>query len=453
MKYFNNIVDTIGNTPLVKLNRITKDIPGLFLAKVEYFNPGNSIKDRIGIKMILDAERDGKLKPGGTIIECTSGNTGMGLALAAINRGYKCIFTTTDKQSKQKLDILRSLGAEVIVCPTNVEPEDPRSYYSIARRLAKEIPNSYHTNQYDNLSNRAAHYEGTGPEIWEQTEGKITHYVTTIGTGGTVMGVAMYLKEKNPSIQVYGIDIYGSLLKKFHDTGEMDENEVYPYVTEGIGEDFVPANYDMKYIDHIEQVTDKDGANMARRLAREEGLFCGYSAGTVMQGLVQLKDKFKKDDVVVVILHDHGSRYVAKIYNDNWMRERGFLVDEVVTAKAITERKKITELVYASPYETVASAFKKMKEMNLTQLPVMEGENNLGSITEHSILQLLMDDTNHRDEEVGKVMRKPFPFVETTATAAEISKQISKENTAVLVKLNSGAVTIITEFDLIEAMA
>lgn len=453
MKYYNNIVETIGRTPLVKLNRITKDMPGLFLAKVEYFNPGNSIKDRIGIKMVLDAEASGKLKPGGTIIECTSGNTGMGLALAAVIRGYKCIFTTTDKQSKQKLDILRALGAEVIVCPTNVEPEDPRSYYSVARRLANEIPNSYHMNQYDNLSNRQAHYESTGPEIWEQTEGKVTHYVTTIGTGGTVMGVAMYLKEKNPDVKVYGIDIYGSLLKKFHDTGELDTNEVYPYVTEGIGEDFVPQNYDMKYIDHIEQVTDKDGANMARRLAREEGIFCGYSAGTVMQGLVQLKDKFKEGDVVVVILHDHGSRYMGKIYNDDWMRERGFLVNEVVTAKAIAERKKINQLVYAVPNETVASAFKKMKEMNLTQLPVMEGENNLGSITEHSILQLLMDNPYHRDDEVGKVMSKPFPFVPLTATATEISKQISKENTAVLVKLNSGALTIITEFDLIEAMA
>ncbi|MCS6934027.1 MAG: pyridoxal-phosphate dependent enzyme [Chitinophagales bacterium] len=453
MKYYNNIVETIGNTPLVKLNRITANLPGLYLAKVEYFNPGNSIKDRIGIKMILDAEAEGRLKPGGTVIECTSGNTGMGLALASVVRGYKCIFTTTDKQSKQKLDILRALGAEVIVCPTNVEPDDPRSYYSVAKRLAKEIPNSVHMNQYDNLSNRAAHYETTGPEIWEQTEGRVTHYVTTIGTGGTIMGVAMYLKEKNPNIQVLGVDVYGSLLKKYHDTGQIDMNEVYPYVTEGIGEDFVPANYDMKYIDHIEQVTDKDGAIMARRLAREEGLFCGYSAGSLMQGLQQMKDRFDKNSIVVCILHDHGSRYVAKIYNDEWMRERGFLIDEPVTARSILESKRMRELVSVSPKETVAASFRKMKEKSLTQLPVMDGNEMVGSISERDILHLLMDNPAHRDDEVGKVMAKPFPIVDLNATAAEISKYINAQNSAVMVKTQSGEWGIITEYDLIDAMA
>src|SRR3954470_24299901 len=310
----NNILETIGNTPLIRLNKITRGIPCTVLAKVEYFNPGNSVKDRMALKMVEVAEQQGKLKPGGTIIEGTSGNTGMGLALAACVKGYKCIFVTTDKQSKEKADILKAVGAEVIVCPTNVDPDDPRSYYSVAKRLEKEVPNSYHMNQYDNLANRLAHYETTGPELWEQTEGKITHLVCTAGTGGTVTGTAMYLKEKNPNIQVWAIDVYGSLLTKYYRTGQVDMSQVHPYISEGFGEDFVPQNYDMSVIDYFEQVTDKDGAVMARRLAKEEGLFCGYSSGSVIQGLYQLKDKLKKGDVVVVLLCDHGSRYVSKVY-------------------------------------------------------------------------------------------------------------------------------------------
>lgn len=323
--YYNNILETIGNTPLIKLNNITKDLPALVLAKVEFFNPGNSIKDRMALKMLEVAEQQGRIKPGGTIIECTSGNTGMGLALAAIIKGYKCVFTTTDKQSKEKMDILRAVGAEVHVCPTNVEPDDPRSYYSVARRLAAEIPNSLHLNQYDNLANRQAHYETTGPEIWQQTEGKITHLVVATGTGGTITGTAMYLKEQNPNIKVWAIDVFGSLLKKYHETGELDMSQVHSYVTEGIGEDFVPENYDFSLIDRFEQVTDKDGAVMARRIAKEEGIFVGYSAGTALQGIMQLKDELKKGDVVVVVFHDHGSRYVGKIYNDQWMREKGYM--------------------------------------------------------------------------------------------------------------------------------
>ena len=344
--WLNNILETIGNTPMIKLNKITKDLPATVLAKVDYFNPGNSIKDRMALKMVEVAEKEGKLKPGGTIIECTSGNTGMGLALAACVKGYKCIFTTTDKQSKEKVDILKAVGAEVIVCPTNVDPDDPRSYYSVAKRLEKEIPNSYLCNQYDNLANRLAHYETTGPEIWEQTEGKITHLVCTAGTGGTVTGVGMYLKEKNPDIQVWAIDVYGSLLTKYFRTGEVDMNEVHPYISEGFGEDFVPENYDMSVIDHFEQVTDKDGAVMARRIAKEEGIFIGYSAGSCLQGLMQLKDRLKKDDVVVCIFHDHGSRYVAKIYNDQWMMERGFL--DVKTFKDIVNARGRKKLSYYS---------------------------------------------------------------------------------------------------------
>ncbi len=321
----NNILETIGNTPLIRLNKITSHLPCIVAAKVEYFNPGNSAKDRMALKMVEAAEQSGKLKPGGTIIECTSGNTGMGLALAAIVKGYKCIFTTTDKQSKEKLDILRAMGAEVFVCPTDVEPDDPRSYYSVARKKAQEIPNSIHLNQYDNLANRQAHYETTGPEIWKQTDGKITHLVVATGTGGTITGTARYLKEKNPAIKVWAMDPFGSLLTKYFRTGEIDHNEVKPYVTEGIGEDFVPENYDMRYIDAFEQVTDKDAALTTRLLAREEGLFCGNSAGTAIKGLLQKGNELKKDDLVVVILHDHGSRYVAKVYNDQWIVDKGFL--------------------------------------------------------------------------------------------------------------------------------
>jgi cystathionine beta-synthase len=321
----NSILETIGNTPLIRLNKITRDLPCMVAAKVEYFNPGHSAKDRMAIKMIEVAEKEGKLRPGGTIIECTSGNTGMGLAIAACVKGYRCIFTTTDKQSKEKLDILRAMGAEVIVCPTNVAPEDPRSYYSVARKLASEIPNSFHSNQYDNLSNRVAHYETTGPELWNQTDGRITHLVVATGTGGTITGTGKFLKEKNPDIKVWAMDPYGSLLTKYFKTGEVDMNVVHPYITEGIGEDFVPQNYDMQYIDAFEQVTDKDAALMTRKLAKEEGLFCGYSAGTAIQGLLQMKHQLTKDHLVVVILHDHGSRYVGKVYNDDWMREKGFL--------------------------------------------------------------------------------------------------------------------------------
>src|SRR6201988_3548828 len=333
MKYCKTILETIGNTPMVKINKITADIPALVLAKVETFNPGNSIKDRMAIKMIDDAEKNGWLKPGGTIIEGTSGNTGMGLAIAAVIKGYKCVFTSTDKQSTEKFDALRAFGAEVVVCPTNVDPEDERSYYSVSSRLVNEIPNAWKPNQYDNPSNAKAHYESTGPEIWEQTEGKITHLVVGVGTGGTICGTGKFLKEKNPNIKVLGIDTYGSIFKKYKETGEFDKNEIYPYITEGIGEDFLPKNVDFGIIDHFEKVTDKDAAIMTRRITREEGIFAGNSAGSAMAGLVQLRDNFTADDVVVVIFHDHGSRYLGKMYNDEWMREKGFVERTGLTAR------------------------------------------------------------------------------------------------------------------------
>ena len=327
MKFAENILETIGNTPLVKLNATMKDVDALVLAKVETFNPGNSVKDRMALKMIEDAEASGKLKPGGTIIEGTSGNTGMGLALGAIIKGYKLICVISDKQSKEKMDILRAVGAEVVVCPTDVAPEDPRSYYSVSKRLSTETPNSWYVNQYDNPSNALAHYEQTGPEIWEQTEGKITHFVSGVGTGGTISGVGKFLKEKNPNIKIWGIDTYGSVFKKYHETGIFDENEIYPYITEGIGEDILPENVNFSIIDGFTKVTDKDAAVYTRKIAKEEGIFVGNSAGSAVKGILQLKEHFKKDDVVVVLFHDHGSRYVGKMFNDDWMREHDFLED------------------------------------------------------------------------------------------------------------------------------
>jgi len=446
-----NILETIGNTPLIQLNKITKDLPCTVLAKVDYFNPGNSIKDRMALKMVEVAEKEGKLKPGGTIIECTSGNTGMGLALAACVKGYKCIFTTTDKQSKEKMDILKAVGAEVIVCPTNVEPDDPRSYYSVARRLEKEIPNSYLCNQYDNLANRLAHYETTGPEIWEQTEGKITHLVCTAGTGGTVTGVAMFLKEKNPNIQIWAIDVYGSLLTKYFRTGEVDMNEVHPYISEGFGEDFVPQNYDMSVIDHFEQVTDKDGAIMARRIAKEEGIFIGYSAGSCLQGLMQLKDRLKKDDMVVCIFHDHGSRYVAKIYNDQWMMERGFL--DVKTFKDIVSARAGKKLVTISPKQTVAEAVELMKKYDIENIPVMNGNGPVGAISENGLFQKVFDHPEIKDSSVESIMEKAYPVVEFDTPVERLGGLINKGNGAVLAKDEKGDYHIVTKYDVIQSLA
>ena len=451
MEIKNNILETIGNTPLIKLNKITKDFPCTVAAKVDYFNPGNSIKDRMAVKMIEVAEKEGKLKPGGTIIECTSGNTGMGLALAAVVKGYKCIFTTTDKQSKEKMDILKAVGAEVIVCPTNVEPDDPRSYYSVARRLAKDIPNSFHCNQYDNLANRLAHYETTGPEIWEQTDGKITHLVCTAGTGGTVTGTAMFLKEKNPNIQIWAIDVFGSLLTKYFRTGEVDMNEVHPYISEGFGEDFVPENYDMKWIDHFEQVTDKEGAIMARRLAKEEGIFCGYSAGSCIQGLMQLKSRLKKDDLVVCIFHDHGSRYVAKIYNDQWMIERGFL--DVKTFKdIISSRTGKQKLVTVEPSQTVAEAVDLMKKFDIENIPVMNGNGPVGAISENGLFQKIFSNPDIKNSKVENVMERPYPLVEFNTPVEKLSTLINKENGAVLSKDEAGNYHIVTKYDVIQAL-
>ena len=452
MNYAKNILDTIGNTPLVKLNKTVEEIDALVLAKVETFNPGNSAKDRMAVKMVDDAEAQGLLKPGGTIIEGTSGNTGMGLALVAILRGYKLICVISDKQSNEKMDILRAVGAEVVVCPTNVEPEDARSYYSVSKRLAIETPNSWYVNQYDNPSNSLAHYESTGPEIWKQTEGKITHFVVGVGTGGTISGIGKYLKEKNPNIKIWGIDTYGSVFKKYHETGVFDENEIYPYITEGIGEDILPKNVDFSVIDGFTKVTDKDAAVYTRKIAREEGIFVGNSAGSAVKGLLQLKEHFKKDDVVVVMFHDHGSRYVGKMFNDDWMRERGFLDEEKLVAIDLIKESVHKPLITVKTEELVSHAIERMRKNDISQIPVTDTQGFVGSVDESKLFNLYFDDKDSANKPIKDVMSAPFPIVKSDTSIDKISKLINKENSAVLVDLGNNNFHIITKHDVIRAI-
>lgn len=451
----NNILETMGNTPLIRLNTVAANVKPTVLAKVEYFNPGNSIKDRVGLKMIEDAERNGLLKPGGTIIEGTSGNTGMGLALVAAVKGYRCIFTMPDKQSKEKMDILRAMGAEVVVTPTAVEPDDPRSYYSVAKRLASEIPNSYYPNQYDNLSNQEAHYLATGPEIWKQSEGKITHFVAGMGTCGTMTGVTRYLKEQNPNIKAVGVDTYGSVFKKYHETGEFDENEIYSYLTEGIGEDIIPANCNMDVVDQIIKVTDKDAAIMTRKLARLEGLFCGWSCGSAVHGALEYARNLGKDDVVVIILPDHGTRYLGKIFNDNWMSDHHFIdKGNMLTAQEILDRKeKKAPIKTLTQDSTLFEAIEIMRGQYISQIPVVEGAKVVGSITESRVLNTILDDPTLKDSPVSLAMNDPFPFVLPTTRIDVISKMITKDCPAVLMQTEGGDLNIITKYDLISVLA
>jgi len=449
------ILEAIGNTPLVRINRLTAGIIGAtVLAKVETFNPGNSIKDRMALKMIEDAERDGRLKPGGTIIEGTSGNTGMGLAIAAVVKGYKCIFTTTDKQSKEKVDALKAFGAEVIVCPTNVDPEDPRSYYSVSSRLERETPNAWKANQYDNLSNSQAHYEQTGPEIWQQTSGTITHLVVGVGTGGTICGAGRYLKERNPNVKIFGIDTYGSVFKKYKETGVFDKNEIYPYITEGIGEDFLPRNVDFSLIDHFEKVTDKDAAIMTRRIAREEGIFAGNSAGSAMAGLIQMRDKFAPGDVVVVVFHDHGSRYLGKMFNDDWMREKGFLEKTGLAARDLVATRHKTPLVTLDRQASVSRAIQVMTENDYSQIPITDQGRVIGSVSETRLFQAIVKDPDVKTRSVEAVMQPAFPFADISTGIDALAAMLTPETPAVLVRdFKTQDTFIITRWDVMQALS
>jgi cystathionine beta-synthase len=453
-KICENILGAIGHTPMVRINAITKGLVAApVLAKLETFNPGNSIKDRMAVKMIEDAERSGLLKPGGTIIEGTSGNTGMGLAIAAVVKGYKCVFTTTDKQSKEKVDALKAFGAEVIVCPTNVEPDDPRSYYSVSTRLQQEIPNSWKANQYDNLSNSVAHYEQTGPEIWEQTEGRLTHLVVGVGTGGTASGVGRYLKEKNPRITVWGIDTYGSVFKKYKETGIFDKHEIYPYITEGIGEDFLPKNVDFDVIDHFEKVTDKDAAIMTRRIAREEGIFAGNSAGSAMAGVLQLREHFTANDLVVVIFHDHGSRYLAKMFNDDWMRQMGFLEKSGMTARDLVAMRVSGELCTIESNEPVEHAIRVMSEHDFSQISITCDRRLVGSLNESHLYAELVRDPEVKREPVATIMQHAFPFVDISTPVDLLATMITPQNPAVLVRdFKTDKTFIITRSDVIRVL-
>jgi cystathionine beta-synthase len=444
-----DILDVVGNTPLVRLNRIAQGVRPTMLAKLEYLNPGGSVKDRIGIAMLEAAEKEGRIKPGGTIIEGTSGNTGMGLALAAAIKGYRCIFTMPDKMSQEKIDALRALGAEVIVTPTEVEHDDPRSYHSVARRLSREIPNSIYPNQYENPANTDAHYKTTGPEIWEQTGGKVTHVVIGVGTGGTITGVARFLKEKNPDIRVVGADPVGSIFAEMFRTGR--KPPVQPYKTEGIGQTELPGNVDFSVIDELYAVPDKNAFLLTRQLARSEGIFAGGSAGSALFAAFKAAEKLTENHVMVVIIPDSGTRYLSKIYNENWMRENQFLEPRItVTAGQVVhdKQRRAEQLVSVPLGITIEQAVNLMREHNISQVPVIEADEVVGSISETRILDILVSDPVAKSKPVAEYMEKPFPVITEDASVEQIAHNIDHQTPAILVKRDTGF-DIITKSDLI----
>jgi cystathionine beta-synthase len=460
--WHDSVLGTIGDTPLVRINEIAGDLPCTVLGKVEFFNPGGSVKDRIGISMIEDAEEKGLIEPGGTIIEGTSGNTGAGLAIAAIAKGYRCIFTTTDKQSREKVDVLRGLGAEVLICPTNVEPDDPRSYYSVAQRLAEEIPNSVYLNQYDNSANPKIHYETTGPELWEQTEGRITHYVAGAGTGGTISGTGRYLKEQNEDVRVIGVDPAGSVFYKYFHEGVFDEDEIYPYFTEGVGEDILPDNMDFDVVDDFVQIEDKSAMQMTRRLAQEEGLFIGQSCGMAVAGALQWlkehEESLSEEDVVVILLPDSGFRYLSKTYNDEWMRNHGFLErkPDVTAGEVLNLRREYTELIAAAPGDQIGDVIEQMTEEGISQMPVIDDGEVVGSITETRILNRLIDAPDARTKPVRTIMGEPFPVVPASLHLDHLSAYLEQNAGAVLVDHgpeSQEGYSVLTKSDLISALA
>jgi cystathionine beta-synthase len=452
----NNILEAMGNTPLIRLNKLAKDLPATVWVKADYMNPGGSVKDRIGVSMIDEAERTGKLKPGGTIIEGTSGNTGMGLALVACVRGYKVVFTINDKQSREKIDLLKAFGAEVIVCPTAVEPEDPRSYYSVATKLAREIPNSFYPNQYQNPANPEAHYKTTGPEIWNDTEGKITHFICGMGTGGTISGVGKYLKEKNPDVKIIGVDPIGSLYYEFVKTGKV--GTATTYVVEGIGEDFFPGTMNLKILDDIEQVNDEECFVWARRLAKQEGIFTGGSGGGCLSAALKVAKNAKPGDMVVAFLPDSGSRYMSKVYNDGWMREHGYTDAEVaLTAADVIRVKhqngKSREMIVAGPYQTVFHALQTMQQQDISQLPVFEEGASIGTVFEDQILNLALQGKDLRKLVIREVMGNPLPKVPANAPVERVTQILSRESPAVFVEMPNSKLEVLTKFDLMDTVA
>ena len=451
-----SILDTIGDTPLIRLNKITTHLPCTVLVKVEYFNPGGSVKDRIAITMIDAAEKSGDLKPGGTIVEGTSGNTGAGLALVAIIRGYKCIFVTTDKQSPEKADMLRALGAEVLICPTNVAPDDPRSYYSVSRQKAEETPNAVYMNQYDNPANAAAHYASSGPEIWSQTNHKVTHYIASAGTGGTISGTGQFLKEQNSNIKIIGVDTFGSVYHKYFFTGEFDEAEIYPYVTEGAGEDILAKNMNFEILDDYVRSTDKENMVMTRRLAREEGLFVGQSSGLALSGALKwLEDhetELTSEDVVVVLLPDTGFRYLSKTFNDTWMKSHGFLEEDHELRACDVLSRNADELIFVKPSDTLQSAIDLMVASSISQLPVVEDNEILGSLTESVVLNRLIEDPDAGIQPVAENMGAPFPVVDPDIPMSGLTSLLKEAAGAVLVRKKEQGYSIITKSDLIEAL-